>query len=148
MKRSALFTVLLIAFVDLIPFGLILPLQADYAKSLNASPLMFGFILGSFSLAQFIFAPILGRISDRVGRRPVLLVSIAGSIIAHLMLGFADLAASLPLLFAARVLDGVTGGNIAVAQACIADVTTADNRSRSEERRVGKECRSRWSPYH
>jgi MFS family permease len=130
LKKSALFTVLLIAFVDLIPFGLIIPLQADYAKSLNASPLMFGLILGCYSLAQFIFAPILGRISDRVGRRPVLLISIAGSVIAHLMLAFADIAASLPLLFAARVLDGVTGGNIAVAQACIADVTTPENRSK------------------
>ncbi len=130
MKRSPLFVLCLIALVDLSSFGLIIPLLPIYAKRFDASGTMLGLLLGCFSLAQFVFAPILGRWSDRVGRRPVLLVSVAGSVGAHLLLGFGDLESLMWLLFAARVLDGVTGANIATVQAYVADITTGNERAR------------------
>jgi len=130
MKRSALWIILLIAFVDLAAFGLIIPLQAVYAERMGANGLTFGLLIGVYSLMQIIFNPILGRWSDRVGRRRVLLISIAGSVISHTLLGVADLSSSLTLLFVARILDGITGANIATAQAYIADVTTKENRAK------------------
>ena len=128
--RSPLKIILLVAFVDLIAFGLIIPLQAVYAERLGASGLTFGLLVGVYAAMQFLFNPILGRWSDRVGRRRVLLISIAGSVVSHILLGVADLAHSLPLLFLARTLDGITGANVATAQAYIADVTTPENRAR------------------
>ncbi|MFQ5590998.1 MAG: MFS transporter [Phycisphaerae bacterium] len=130
MKRSPLYTILIVAFVDLMSFGLIIPLQAVYADRLGASGLTLGLLIGVYALMQLVFNPILGRWSDRVGRRRVLLISVAGSVLSHVLLGVADLTVSLPLLFAARTLDGVTGANVATAQAYIADVTTADDRAR------------------
>jgi len=130
MKKTPLAVVLFIAFVDLVGFGLIIPLQAVYAKRLDASGFTLGALIGVYALMQLIFNPILGRWSDRVGRRRVLLISIAGSALSHTLLGVGDLARSLPLLFAARILDGITGANVATAQAYIADVTTAENRAR------------------
>ncbi len=130
MKRSPLYTILLVAFVDLISFGLIIPLQAVYAKRLGASAFTLGMLVGVYAIMQLFFNPILGRWSDRVGRRRVLLLSVAGSVLSHMLLGVADLAVSLPLLFAARILDGITGANIATAQAYIADVTTDEDRAK------------------
>lgn len=130
MNKNPLRIVLLITFVDLIGFGLIIPLQAVYSERLGASGLTFGLLVASYAAMQIVFNPILGRWSDRVGRRPVLLLSIAGSVGSHALLGVADLAHSLPLMFVARLLDGITGANIATAQACIADVTTEDNRAK------------------
>lgn len=130
MRRSSLAAILLVAFVDLASFGLIIPLQADYARRLGVSGFSFGLLVGVYAAAQFVFAPLLGRLSDRVGRRPVLLISIAGSVISHSLLGVADLAGSYALLFVARMLDGVTGANIGTAQAYIADVTTPEHRAR------------------
>lgn len=130
MKRSPLWTILLIAFVDLAGFGLILPLQAVYAERLGISGTMFGLLIGSYAFMQMLFNPILGRWSDRIGRRRVLLISMAGSIASHSLLGVADLAQSVPLLFIARLLDGITGANIATAQAYIADVTKPEERAR------------------
>ena len=97
---------------------------------LGASGLMFGMLVGIYALMQLAFNPLLGRWSDRVGRRRVLLLSMAGSVGSHILLGVADLSSSLWLLFLARALDGVTGANIATAQAYIADITTAENRAR------------------
>ena len=128
--RSPLRVILFIAFVDLISFGLIIPLQAVYTKRLGANAVTFGCLVGVYALMQIIFNPILGRWSDRVGRRRVLLISVAGSVVSHALLGFADLAQSLPLLFLARMLDGITGANVATAQAYIADVTTPENRAK------------------
>lgn len=119
-----------VAFVDLVGFGLIIPLQAVYAERLGASGLTFGLLVAIYSVMQIVFNPLMGRWSDRVGRRRVLLISIAGSVVSHSLLGVADLAQSLPLLFLARTLDGITGANIATAQAYIADVTTSQNRAR------------------
>ncbi len=130
MKQSPLRIILLVAFVDLISFGLIIPLQASYADRLDAKGVTFGLLVGVYAAMQLVFNPILGRWSDRVGRRRVLLISLAGSVVSHALLGVADLAASLPLLFAARTLDGITGANVATAQAYIADVTTAENRAK------------------
>ena len=130
MARSPLHVVLFVAFVDLVGYGLIIPLQAVYAERLGASGFAFGLLVGVYALMQLIFNPLLGRWSDRVGRRPVLILSIAGSTASHALLGVADIYASLPLLFVARTLDGITGANVATAQAYIADVTTPQNRAR------------------
>ncbi|MGD2110502.1 MAG: MFS transporter [Phycisphaerae bacterium] len=130
MQRSPLKIILFIAFVDLTGFGLIIPLQAAYAERLGASGFTFGLLVGIYALMQLIFNPLLGRWSDRVGRRRVLLLSMAGSVVSHALLGFADLSNSLVLLFIARALDGVTGANVATAQAYIADITTSENRAR------------------
>jgi DHA1 family tetracycline resistance protein-like MFS transporter len=138
-------TVFLIVFVDLLGFSLILPLLPYYAESYGASAAVVGLLIATYAAAQFIGAPVLGRLSDRIGRRPVLLVSIAGTFIGFLLLALAPalgewlalrwgLASSagpvLGLLFLSRLLDGLTGGNISVAQAYITDVTDESNRAR------------------
>jgi DHA1 family tetracycline resistance protein-like MFS transporter len=127
MKNKPLFSIFLIVFIDLLGFSLILPLLPYYAETFGASDATVGLLVASYAAAQLVGAPLLGRISDRVGRRPVLLVSLAGTLIGFLLLGFAK---TLVILFAARILDGLTGGNISVAQAYISDVTDASNRSK------------------
>jgi len=145
LKNSRLLPVFLVVFVDLLGFGLILPLLPYYADAYGATPVVVGLLTASYAAAQLIGAPLLGRLSDRSGRRPILLVSIFGTFVGFLMLGVAEwlgnevaswlgLTASanafiLTILFASRMLDGLTGGNISVAQAYIADVTTEENRA-------------------
>jgi len=114
-------------FLDLVGFGIVIPVLPLYAERFGASPLVVGLLLGIYSAMQCLCAPILGRLSDRVGRRPVLLVSVIGTSAGFLLMGAAN---SLWLLFAARAIDGVTGGNISTAQAYIADVTPPAQRSR------------------
>lgn len=113
--------------VDLLGFGIIIPLLPLYAERFGASATTIGLLFASYSLAQFVFSPIWGRISDRVGRRPVLLVTIAGSAIGSLALG---LAGSLPLLFLGRILDGASGASVAVARATVSDVADPSQRPR------------------
>lgn len=113
--------------VDLLGFGIIIPLLPLYAERFGASAFTIGLLFASYSLAQFVFSPIWGRISDRVGRRPILLVTIAGSAIGSLVLG---LAGSLPMLFVGRILDGASGASVAVARATVSDVANADQRPR------------------
>ncbi|MEX2654374.1 MAG: MFS transporter, partial [Acidimicrobiia bacterium] len=113
--------------VDLLGFGIIIPLLPLYAERFGASPTTIGLLFASYSLAQFVFSPIWGRISDRVGRRPILLVTIAGSAIGSLILG---LAGSLPMLFIGRILDGASGASVAVARATVSDVAGPDQRAR------------------
>jgi DHA1 family tetracycline resistance protein-like MFS transporter len=125
--RKRLFAIFLVVFIDLFGFSLILPLLPFYAESFGASPSLVGFLVATYAAGQLIGAPILGRLSDRFGRRPVLLVSIFGSLVGFLMLAFAK---SLIILFLARAIDGLTGGNISVAQAYISDVTTEKDRGR------------------
>jgi len=125
--RAKIGTVFLIVFIDLIGFGIVIPILPLYAEALGPSPWVFGFLMASFSLMQFIFAPILGRLSDRVGRRPVLLVSLLGSAAGYLLFGFAG---SLIMLFASRIVDGISGANISTAQAVIADITAPEDRAK------------------
>ena len=113
--------------VDLLGFGIIIPLLSLYAESFNASPATIGALFASYSLAQIVFAPIWGRLSDRIGRRPVLLVTIAGSAIGSLVLG---LAGSVTLLFVGRIVDGASGASVGVARAVVADIATAQDRPR------------------
>ncbi len=119
-------TIFVIIFVQLVGFGIILPLLPFYGESLGASPLTIGFLYASFSLFQFIFSPILGELSDKIGRRPVLLVSMVGTIISFILLGIAN---TIFLLFISRIIDGISGGNISAAQAYIADITDDENRT-------------------
>lgn len=128
MKNNRLLSsIFLIVFIDLLGFSLILPLLPFYAQSFGASPAVVGLLVASYAGVQMISAPILGRLSDRFGRRPILLVSIFGSFLGFIFLGFAR---SLFILFIARIMDGITGGNLSVAQAYISDVTDEKNRAR------------------
>jgi DHA1 family tetracycline resistance protein-like MFS transporter len=125
--NKRLFSIILVVFIDLLGFSLILPLLPYYAKTFNANQTTTGILIASYALMQLIGAPILGRLSDRFGRRPVLLVSVFGTFLGFLLLGFAN---ALWMLFASRIIDGITGGNLSVAQAYISDVT--DEKSRSK----------------
>jgi DHA1 family tetracycline resistance protein-like MFS transporter len=127
MKNKSLFSIFLIVFIDMLGFGLILPLLPYYAETFGASDTVIGLLVASYAAAQLIGAPVLGRLSDRFGRRPVLLISLAGTMLGFIMLGTAR---TLWVLFASRILDGITGGNISVAQAYITDVTDKENRAR------------------
>lgn len=117
----------LIVFIDLVGFGLVIPLLPFYAARFGASPEAVTILLTIYSLVSMVTAPLWGRLSDRIGRRPVLIVSTLASALAYLWLGFAG---SLWMLYAARALAGACAGNIAAAQAYIADVTTSENRAR------------------
>lgn len=125
--NKRLLNVGLIVLVDMLGFALIVPLLAFYADFFGATELQTGLLVSSYAFMQMIGAPILGRISDRFGRRPVFLISIFGTFVGFLILGFAD---SLWMLFVSRILSGLTAGNISVAQAYIADVTDEKNRAR------------------
>src|SRR6266481_445228 len=129
MKRSPLVVIFTTVFIDLVGFGIVIPVLPFYAEGsrFNATPRTVGLLFASYSLMQLIFAPILGRLSDKYGRRPVLLISIIGTGIGFLILG---LAKTLTMLFVGRILDGITGGNISTAQAYIADITTKENRAK------------------
>jgi MFS family permease len=117
----------LIVFIDLVGFGLVIPLLPFYAARFGASPEGVTILLTVYSLVSMVTAPLWGRLSDRIGRRPVLIVSTLASALAYLWLGFAG---SLWMLYAARAIAGACAGNIAAAQAYIADVTTPENRAR------------------
>jgi len=127
MKKASLGTIFLTVFLDLLGFGLVVPFLPGVARDLGASALVATLLGSAYSLMQFLFIPLWGRLSDRIGRRPVLLWSIAASVVGMSLLGFAN---SLILLFAARLFSGVATANIAVAQAYIADITTPQTRAR------------------
>lgn len=114
-------------FIDLLGFGIVIPLLPFFAQDFYATPLDIGFLVSAYSWMQFIFAPILGNLSDKYGRRPILFFSIIGSGIGYLMIGFAG---SLSMVYAGRILGGITGANLSTAQAYIADVTTRENRAK------------------
>ncbi len=124
--NKKLFSVILVVFIDLLGFSLILPLLPYYAKTFAADSFTTGLLVAAYALAQLIGAPVLGRLSDRYGRRPILLVSIFGTFLGFLLLGFAT---TLWMLFVSRIIDGITGGNLSIAQAYITDVTDAKSRS-------------------
>jgi len=114
-------------FIDLLGFGIIIPLLPFYAETFGATGLLVGLLSASFSLMQFLFAPVWGRLSDRIGRRPVILIGLFGSFASYLIFG---LARSLAVLFLARMCAGIAGANISTAQAFIADTTTPEHRAK------------------
>src|SRR5256885_10936849 len=115
-----LLIIFLTIFVNLVGFGIIIPLLPFYAETFGASPLVIGLLFAVFSLCQLLAAPALGDLSDRYGRRPILIFSLAGTVVSFLMLA---LTHSIALLFAARIVDGLSGGNISTARAYVADIT-------------------------
>lgn len=119
----------LTVFIDLVGFGIVIPALPYYVESdlFSATPFEIGILFASYSLMQFIFAPILGSFSDRYGRRPILFFSILGSAVGYLFIGFAF---ALWMVFLGRIIAGITGGNISTAQAYIADVTSIKDRAK------------------
>src|SRR5260221_9725227 len=137
MRKPSVLVVFLTVFIDLIGFGLVLPLLPIYSQEFGASGFMIGAIMASFSAMQFIFAPAWGRLSDRIGRRPVLLVSTAGAAVSYAIFaigcGMPDSPNHLGLwvIFGSRLFAGICGANITVAQAYIADITPPEDRSKN-----------------
>src|ERR1044071_4418947 len=123
-----LLIIFLTILVNLIGFGIILPLLPFYAQTFGASPLAIGLLFASFSVAQLFASPLLGHWSDTWGRRPVLILSLAGTVVSFVMLA---LAHSLAMLFVARIVDGLSGGNISTARAYVADITEPKDRARA-----------------
>ena len=145
MKTARLINIFIVVFVDLLGFSLILPLLPYYAEKFGATPAVIGLLTASYAAASLVGAPLMGRLSDRFGRRLILLLSVAGTFVGFLLLAFAEpighslasLAAStainvfvLGVLFLSRSVDGLTGGNITVAQAYISDITDEKNRAK------------------
>src|SRR5713101_1575715 len=134
MRRPSLLVVFLTVFIDLIGFGIVLPLLPIYSRNFGANGFTIGAIMASFSAMQFLFAPAWGRLSDRIGRRPVLLVSTAGAALSYITFalgsGLANAKAALLVLFGSRIVAGGCGANITVAQAYIADITPPAERSK------------------
>ena len=122
-----LVVIFLTILVNLIGFGIIIPLLPFYAQTFGASPLAIGLLFASFSVAQLFASPLLGHWSDTWGRRPVLILSLLGTVVSFVMMA---LAHSLAMLFAARVVDGLSGGNITTARAYIGDIATDENRAK------------------
>jgi MFS family permease len=127
MRRASLFVLFLTVFIDLIGFGMVIPFLSFYAREYGASGVTVGAVVGIYSIMQFFFAPVWGRLSDRIGRRPVILISLTASCIGYLLFGFAR---GLTLLFASRIIAGAGGANVGTAQAFIADTTTTENRAK------------------
>jgi MFS transporter, DHA1 family, tetracycline resistance protein len=124
---SPLGVVVLIVLVDLLGFSIVMPLLAPFAQQYGFSGAQIGLLFAAYPLCQLVAGPILGRLSDRYGRRPLLIVSQAGTALSFLILG---LTSNFTVMLLARMLDGASGGNILVAQAYVADVTKPENRSR------------------
>jgi MFS transporter, DHA1 family, tetracycline resistance protein len=120
--------IFLTILVNLIGFGIIIPLLPFYAERFGASPLVIGLLFAVFSLCQLAAAPLLGDLSDRYGRRPILIFSLVGTVVSFVMLAVAH---SVAMLFAARIVDGLSGGNISTARAYVADVTEPKDRARA-----------------
>lgn len=134
-RKPSLLIIFLTVFIDLIGFGIVLPLLPRYADKFGAGGFMIGLIIASFSVMQFFFAPWWGKLSDRIGRRPVLLISTAGAAVAYALFAVAawpglSPATALTILLASRVFAGICGANISVASAYIADITPPEKRSR------------------
>src|ERR1700681_5068960 len=123
-----LLIIFLTIFVNLVGFGIIIPLLPFYAETFGASPLAIGLLFAVFSLCQLVASPVLGDWSDRYGRRPVLILSLAGTVVSFVMMA---LATRLPILFVARIVDGLSGGTISTARAYGADVTEPKDRARA-----------------
>jgi DHA1 family tetracycline resistance protein-like MFS transporter len=126
-QRSPIVIAFFTIFLDLLGFGIVIPVNSFYVQSLGASPTVIALLSASYSLMQFLFAPFWGRLSDRIGRRPVILISVAASCAGHMIFG---LSSTLAAVFAARILAGFGNANLGTAQAIISDVTTPENRAK------------------
>ena len=129
-RKASLLIIFLTVFIDLVGFGIVLPMLPLYSKEFGASGLAAGGIVAAYSLMQFIFSPIWGRLSDRVGRRPVLLVSTAGACISYSVFAIGCVEKSVLLLLASRLAAGICGANLSVASAYIADISPPEDRSK------------------
>ncbi len=128
MKRTPLTIIFVITFIDLLGFGIVIPIIPSYAGTdFGASDVTIGFLVSSFSFMQLIFTPVWGRLSDRVGRRPILLLGLFLTVVSYVLFGMAN---TLELLFFSRLLGGIGGANISAAQAYISDVTTPRDRAK------------------
>ena len=127
-RRLQYATIFLTCFIDILGFGIVIPVLPLYAEHFGATAVQIGALVGIFSLAQFFFAPIWGKVSDRVGRKPVLLFGIAGTVGGYVLMGFAG---SIAMLFVARLIDGIAGANISAAQAYLADISPPENRAQA-----------------
>lgn len=126
-KKLALLTVFLVVLIDLMGFGIVLPYLAFYAAEFEASPSTVGLLYSVYSVAQLVFSPIWGSLSDRFGRRPIMILSTLGACFAYILFAFSG---SLKLLFLSRLFAGIMAGNIAAAQAYVADVTEHEDRAK------------------
>ena len=124
---SGFWTIWTTVALDLVGFGIVVPILALYAERFGASPVQVGFLLASYSLAQFVGAPLLGRLSDRIGRKPVIIISLVGTAVGSIVTGAAGV---LWVLFLGRILDGLSGGSLSVAQAAVADMAPEGERER------------------
>jgi DHA1 family tetracycline resistance protein-like MFS transporter len=143
-NRNVLIVVFITVFVDLLGFGILIPIIPQLLANpfseffvlpkgytLDQGYILLGFLVGIFPLMQFIATPILGQLSDRYGRKKLLAFSLAGTSLSYVLFAYGIITKNLPLLFIARAFDGITGGNISVAQAAIADVTEPKDRARN-----------------
>jgi MFS family permease len=126
--RSALIFIVITIFIDMLGIGILIPVIPFMVRRFSPDAMTIGLLSGAFAVCQFAAAPILGRLSDRHGRRPLLLLSLFGTGVGYVFFGAAQ---SLAMMFFARILDGITGGNISIAQAYIADVTRPEDRSKN-----------------
>ena len=144
MNKKILFSILFTVFIDLLGFGILIPVIPQLLANpgspffllpagltLGQGYIILGFLTAIFPFMQFLATPILGELSDRFGRKPILAISLFGTSISYILFAVGILTKNLPLLFISRAFDGVTGGNIAVAQAAIADVSTPENRAKN-----------------
>lgn len=127
LRRASLLVLFLTVFIDLIGFGMVIPFLSFYAREYGASGVVVGAVVGIYSIMQFFFAPVWGRLSDRIGRRPVILISLTASFCGYFLFAIAD---NLAILFVSRIIAGAGGANIGTAQAYITDVTTDRERAR------------------
>ncbi len=141
MNKNSILPIFLVVFIDLLGVGILIPVMAPLFMdpshgflgnaTQSTRAVMLGFLLGSYALAQFFGAPILGGLSDRLGRRKVLMLSIFGSLVGYILFGIGILTRNIPLIFASRLLDGFTGGNIAVAMSAISDISDEKSKAKN-----------------
>ena len=128
-KKQIQITVLFFTlFIDMVGFGIIIPILPRYAEHFGVTSLQLGIIVSVYSLAQFVMLPIWGKLADRMGRRPVLLLSVLGTAVGYLVMGFSR---TVSFMILARMIDGGAGGNMGIAQAYISDITTLEERSKA-----------------